>query len=269
MRTRTRKAEWITVLLVVVTWGLISHAQVTVGDNVEMGLSGDASVGWAGQWDGEDTSNLSFGFNGILKGSYYNSKFLNWRINPYYNQSRFNSNFNSLSSAKGLNANVGLFGGSKTPIEFNFQKAYDAESQINFPGTTGTYESRGDTTSFDVNAGLYYEDYPTLNISVGKSVSDFEVLGTDTTGSGDSRFLTMGSSYTLAGFDLSGRFVSNRIGNTLPAVSGFHGEKVNSYQKGVTVSATRKGPRLDALGRSVFAESCRHRLRAQSDKREL
>jgi len=240
MRNRTRKAEWITVLLVVVTWGLISNAQVTVGDNVEMGLSGDASVGWAGQWDGEDTSNLSFGFNGILTGSYYNSKFLNWRINPYYNQSRFNSNFNSLSSAKGLNASAGLFGGSKTPIEFNFQKAYDAESQTNFPGTTGTYESRGDTTSFDVNAGVYYEDYPTLNISVGKSVSDFEVLGTDTTGSGDSRFLTMGTSYTLAGFDLSGRYVSNRIGNTLPAVSGFHGEKVNSYQKGVTVSATRK-----------------------------
>ena len=39
--------------------------------------------------------------------------------------------------------------------------------------------------SFDVNAGVYFEDYPTLNISVGKSVSDFEVLGTDTTGSGD------------------------------------------------------------------------------------
>ena len=91
-----------------------------------------------------------------------------------------------------------------------------------------------------MNAGVYFKDDPTLNISVGKSVSDFEVLGTDTTGSGDSRFLTMGTSYTLAGFDLSGRYVSNRIGNTLPAVSGFHGEKVNSYQKGVTVSATRK-----------------------------
>src|SRR6185369_5780386 len=181
MRNRTRKCEWITVLLVVVTWGLISNAQVTVGDNVEMGLSGDASVGWTGQYDGQDTSNLAFGFNGNLTGSYYNPKFLNWRINPYYNQSRFNSNFNSISAAKGLNSTVGLFTGSNTPIEFNFQKAYDAQSQLNFPGTTGTYETRGSSTSFDVNAGIYYEDYPTLNVAFGKSVSSFDVLGSDTT----------------------------------------------------------------------------------------
>ena len=217
-----------------------ASAQVTVGDNIQMGLAGDASVGWTGQYDGQDTSNLAFGFNGNLTGSYYNPKFLNWRINPYYNQSRFNSNFNSISAAKGLNSTVGLFTGSKTPIEFNFQKAYDAQNQLNFPGTTGTYESRGSSTNFDVNAGVYYEDYPTLNVGFGKSVSNYEVLGSDTAGSGDSRFFTIGSSYTLAGFDLAGRFNLSRIGNTLPVASGFNGEKVDTYQRGFTFSSNRR-----------------------------
>lgn len=217
-----------------------SHAQITVGDNIQMGLSGDASVGWTGQYDSQDTSSLGFGFNGNLTGSYYNPKFLNWRINPYYNQSRFNSNFNSITAAKGLNATAGLFTGSNTPIEFNFQKSFDAQNLLNFPGTTGSYESRGNSTSFDVNAGIYYEDYPTLNVSFGKSVSNYQVLGTDADGSGDSRFVTIGSSYTLAGFDLSGRFNSNRIGTTLSPVSGFNDEKINSYQRGFTVSANRR-----------------------------
>jgi len=237
---RKTQIGWLLVLTTILTLAVAASAQVTVGDNIQMGLAGDASVGWTGQYDGQDTSSLAFGFNGNLTGSYYNPKFLNWRINPYYNQSRFNSNFNSISAAKGLNSTVGLFTGSNTPIEFNFQKAYDAQSQLNFPGTTGTYETRGSSTSFDVNAGIYYEDYPTLNVAFGKSVSSFDVLGSDTTGSGDSRFFTTSSSYTLAGFDLGGRFNLSRIGNTLPSASGFNGEKVNAYQRGFTLSGNRK-----------------------------
>jgi hypothetical protein len=237
---RKTQTGWLLVLTTVLMLTAGASAQVTVGDNIQMGLNGDASVGWTGQYDGQDTSSLAFGFNGNLTGSYYNPKFLNWRINPYYNQSRFNSNFNSISAAKGVNAAVGLFTGSNTPIEVNFQKAYDAQSQLNFPGTTGAYETRGNSTSFDVNAGLYYEDYPTLNVSFGQSASNYEVLGSDTTGSGDSRFFTTSSSYTLAGFDLSGRFNLSRIGNTLPFASGFDGEKVNTYQRGLTFSSNRR-----------------------------
>lgn len=240
MGYRKIQIGWLLVLTTVLTLAAAASAQVTVGDNIQMGLAGDASVGWTGQYDGQDTSSLAFGFNGNLTGSYYNPKFLNWRINPYYNQSRFNSNFNSLTAAKGINATAGLFTGSNTPIEFNFQKAYDAQNLLNFPGTTGSYESRGNSTSFDVNAGVYYEDYPTLNVSFGKSVSNYEVLGTDANGSGDSRFITIGSSYTVAGFDLSGRFNGNRIGTTLSPVSGFNDQKINSSQRGFTLSANRR-----------------------------
>jgi hypothetical protein len=239
MRYRTTQIERI-VVLAALLMGTASRAQVAVGDNVEMNLSGDASVGWTGQYDGQDTSSLAFGFNGNLTGSYYNPKFLNWRINPYYNQSRFNSNFNSISAAKGVNASAGLFTGSNTPIEFNFQKAYDAQNQLNFPGTTGTYETRGNSTSFDVNAGVYYEDYPTLNVSFGKSVSNYDVLSSDITGSSDARMFTVGSTYQWEGFNLTGRFNNSRIGNTLPVAAGFRGEKVNSYQNGFQFGGNRR-----------------------------
>ena len=240
MRHRTTQFGWLLVLAAMMMSAVGSQAQINVGDNIQMGLGGDASVGWTGQYNDQDTSSLGFGFNGVLTGSYYNPKFLNWRINPYYNQSRFNSNFNSVSAAKGINATAGLFTGSNTPIEFNFQKNYDAQNLLNFPGTTSSYETRGRSTSFDVNAGVYYEDYPSLNVSFGRSASEYEVLGSDSNGSGDSRFFSVGSSYTLAGFDLSGRFNTNRIGNSLPAVSGFEDEKINTFQKGFTVTANRR-----------------------------
>ena len=142
-------------------------------------------------------------------------------------------------------------------------------ARLNFPGTTGTYETRGNSTSFDVNAGVYYEDYPTLNVAFGKSVSDFEVLGTDTTGSGDSRFFTTSSSYTLAGFDLAGRFNLSRIGNTLTVCLRFQRRESKRLSKGIHVFRQPQTARLDAVGNELLAESCRYRLRAQPHERDV
>ncbi len=128
-----------------------------------------------------------------------------------------------------------------TGIAFSFQKAYDGQNQFNFPGAAQGYETHGSSTSFDVNAGVYYEDYPTLNVALGRSFSNYEVLGSAGNGEADGRMFSATSSYSLAGFNLTGGYNNTRTGNSLPVVAGFNlADKVNAYQHSYHVAANRR-----------------------------
>ena len=120
-----------------------------------------------------------------------------------------------------------------------------------------------------MNAGVYYEDYPTLNVAFGKSVSNFEVLGpirrAAETPASSPRAALIRSRASISADDT----ICSRIGNTLPAASGFNGEKVNTYQKRIHVLRQPQTARLDALGNELLAKSRRYRLRAQSHKLEF
>ena len=79
-----------------------------VGDDVRMNLNGILTAGYTGNYGDEIPSNhgLEFGGNGTLNGSYYNPNFLNFTITPFYNQSRANSSFQSLTDSSGVNAQL-------------------------------------------------------------------------------------------------------------------------------------------------------------------
>ena len=72
---------------------LPTRAQVQVGENTQMNLSGNLALGYTG-----DLSNYvgsDHGFNGSgnadLNGYYYAPSFLMFDVQPFYNQSRANS----------------------------------------------------------------------------------------------------------------------------------------------------------------------------------
>ena len=50
-----------------------------------------------------------------LSGFYYNPKFLNFNVQPFYNRSQDNSSFQSVFSDSGVDASVNLFSGSHFP----------------------------------------------------------------------------------------------------------------------------------------------------------
>ena len=85
-----------------------SLAQVRVGDNVSMNLNAEASFGYTADYGNTIPSdhNLNFGGTANLTGSYYTPNFLNFNVNPYYNQSRANSTSQAISDSSGVNANV-------------------------------------------------------------------------------------------------------------------------------------------------------------------
>src|SRR5437667_2642310 len=72
--------------------------QVQVGDNLALNLNGNLSADYTGSYGNQISSAHSFGFGGTagLTGSYYSPNFLSFDVNPFFNQSRANSNFGSL-----------------------------------------------------------------------------------------------------------------------------------------------------------------------------
>ena len=206
-------------LLAVLWLTLNAWPQVQVGDNTTMGLDANAMFGYDksfGTGTAINSSNLDFGFNGNLTGNYYNPSFLSFRISPYYNQSRVNSDFNSIFGAKGVDAVANLFSGGRTPVAVSYGASFNSEQQLNVPGSVASYAARGDAQNFNINAGLLLNNLPALNVSYGIGRSSYDVLGSNLSGSGSWRLFGVGSSYNLWGFGLYGSYFDTHMAETLP-----------------------------------------------------
>ena len=99
-----------------------------------------------------------------LTGSYYNPNFLSFDVQPYYNQSRLNSSFQSMTAASGVNASARIFGGSHFPGSISYSAAFNSSGNFNVPGLAN-YTTHGDTDTLAINWGVHLEDLPSLNLS--------------------------------------------------------------------------------------------------------
>ena len=92
-------------------------AQVEIGSNTSMTLSGDLGFGYNGNYGNQIGSSHGTSVNGdaIMQGYYYNPKFLNFFVDPIYNRSQANSGQGSITDATSINAGVNLFSGSHFP----------------------------------------------------------------------------------------------------------------------------------------------------------
>jgi hypothetical protein len=95
----------------------LSRAQVQLGDDLRMNLSGQLLAGYSASYGDQLPSNhaMNFGGDAVFNGSYYNPNFLNFSVNPYFNQSQANSSVQSLTDSSGITATVNLFSGSRFP----------------------------------------------------------------------------------------------------------------------------------------------------------
>lgn len=87
--------------------------QLSVGENTKLNAGALFSFGYAGDYGDEIPSShgLNFGVDGKLSGSYYNPNFLSFDAHPYYNQSRADSSYQSLTGASGVDASANFFSG--------------------------------------------------------------------------------------------------------------------------------------------------------------
>ena len=126
-------------------------AQVTVGDNLNLNLSGDLSFGFSGSYGENALSShgLNIGGQGQFGGFYYNPNFLSFNVQPYYNRSQNNSSSQSISDSSGFRSQVNLFQGSHFPGSVAFDKTFDSSGQFGFPGIAG-FTSHGGGRSFGI-----------------------------------------------------------------------------------------------------------------------
>jgi hypothetical protein len=217
--------------------------QVQVGDNTKLGLDANAMFGYDksfGTGTAISSSNLDFGFDGNLTGNYYNPNFLSFRISPYYNQSRVNSDFNSIFGAKGVDATANLFSGGRTPIAVSYGVSFNSEQQLNVPGSVASYAARGDAQNLNINAGLLLNNLPTLNVAYGLGRSNYDILGSNLSGSGSSRLFGVGSSYNVWGFGMYGSYFDTHMSQNLPDLVDLnHRLNLITDQKTAQVGATR------------------------------
>lgn len=181
-------------------------AQLQVGENTTLKMNGIASLGWNSVYDGIDTNSLAYGFSGNLSGDYYDERFLNWSVNPFINQSRLNSNYNSTSTASGVTAQANLLNNSRTPMQFTYAFDRNSEGTFNVPGSTGSYQTVGNGQAIGVTAAYLPEDWPSIQASFNRSGSSYEVIGNPGGGSGHSTAFGLSSGYDLWGTNLFGLF---------------------------------------------------------------
>jgi hypothetical protein len=193
--------------------------QLQAGDETTLKLSGTASLGWAGTYDGTDLNSLAYGFSGNFTGDYHDPRFLNWNISPYLNQSRLNSNYYSTTSASGVNATANFLSGSRTPVQVFYAFDHNAEGTFNVPGSTGAFQTVGSGQTIGVNAAYLPEDWPSIQASFSQSGSNYEIIGNPGGGTAHATVFGMSSSYVLWDTNLFASYTKAYINNENPQIA--------------------------------------------------
>ena len=212
----TRIAKW-TCCLLLLALAKGADAQVQVGDDLRMNLNGLLTAGYEANYGDQIPSNhgLNFGGSGTLSGSYYDPNFINFTIDPYYNQSRADSSIQSLTNSSGVNATANFFSGSRFPGYLNY------DYTRNSTGTNGliggpNFTTVGNGQAFGVGWSALLPNWPTFSVSYAQGEGNGTVYGTNEESNSSTRTLNVRSSYQLAGWQLNGQYTYLNIKSTVP-----------------------------------------------------
>ena len=157
-------------------------AQVSQGE-ARMNLNGTVSAGYNDDYSNFAASDHSIVFGGTadLFGSYYNPNFLSFDIQPFYNQSRDNSNFQSITASSGVNASAKFFGGSHYPGSVSYSTSFNSSGNFDVPGLAN-YTTHGNNDVLAVTWGVHRKDFPTLNFSFSDANNDYSFTASNAQG---------------------------------------------------------------------------------------
>ncbi len=208
-------------LLLLLALGLLgqrARAQVQVGDDVRMNLSGTLTAGYSGSYGDQIQSNhsLNYGGDALLSGTYYNPNFLSFTINPYYNQSKADSSFQSLTDSSGLIANANFFTGSRFPGYASYNYTRNSTGTFGLPGSPN-FTTVGNGYGFGVGWSALLPDWPTFSVSYSQGSGSGNLFGTKEESSSATRTLNLRSSYQIAGWRVSALYSYLNIDSNYPS----------------------------------------------------
>ncbi len=202
-------------------------AQLQLGENTKMNAGGLVTFGYAGDYGNDIPSShgVDLGFSGNVNGSYYSPNFINFSATPYYNQSRADSDYQSLTGASGIASTVNFFTGSNFPGSVAYH--YDRNSTGTF-GLTGQpdFTTHGNGQGFSVGWSALLPDMPTLSVGYSQGDGSGDVYGTDEKTSSSNRMFNLRSTYQIEGFRLNGFYDHTNFDSKYPEFLTGQGESV-------------------------------------------
>jgi hypothetical protein len=221
--------------------GQAGFAQLQVGDNTKMNAGGLFTAGYAGDYGNQTPSNhgLQFGASGNLSGYYYNPNFVNFNITPYYNQSKADSDFQSLTNASGVAATANFFTGSHFPGSVTYRYDYNSTGTFGL-ASTPNFTTQGNGQGFGVNWSALLPDWPTLSVGYQQGSGSSTLYGTDQEASSDQRLFNVRSSYRMAGFNFNAFYDHTSLDSVYPEfLVGAGNEKNDSSGQDMGINTSR------------------------------
>lgn len=239
---------------------LPAAAQIKFGE-FSTSLSGTVSPGYTADWGNQTSSDhaWTFGGAGTLTGHYYTPNFLSYNASFYLNQSRANSNFQSISNASGITLNTNIFGGSNFPGSVNYALAYNSEGNYAVPGEAN-YVTHGNSNTFGINWSENLPDKPSFSAGYQLGSSTYSVYGANSEGDTGFDSLNLHSGYRLAGFNMGAYYSRGGSHSLIPeVVAGDAGTETQSsndaYGFNVTHLLPLQGSATASISRSDWSSS--------------
>jgi len=219
VHTRRRKLKTARSLLAVITLTLAPAAfgQLNIGENTQIKAGGMVDFGYAGDFgtDIPSTHGLNFGINGQMNGYYYSPNFISFNATPYFNQSRVDSESQSLTGASGIAGTANFFTGSHFPGSVSYH--YDENSTGTF-GMAGqpNFTTRGNGDGLSIGWSALLPDMPTVSVSYSQGSGGGNIYGTDEKSTSTNHLLNIRSNYSVAGFHLNGFYDHDNFDSHFP-----------------------------------------------------
>lgn len=217
------------VALILLACDRSAQAQVQVGDDLRMNLNGLLTFGYSENYGDQIPSNhtINGGGSAELNGDYYNPNFLNFSVTPYYNQSRADSNSQSLTDASGVSGLVNFFNGSKFPGYVSYHYDHNSTGAFGLNGTPN-FTTVGDSQGFGIGWAALFPDWPTLSVSYAQGSGTGNIYGTTEESNSSTKTLNVRSSYQKYGWRLNANYDHLAVDSHIPSfLSGQEGE--NQY----------------------------------------
>lgn len=195
-----------------------AQAQLQFGETTNR-ANGTISSGYTATYGNmtDSTHSWSVGGAGTLSGSYYSPNFLTYNASFFLNQSRANSNFQSISNASGINLSTNIFGGSKFPGSVSYSKAYDTEGNYAVPGLAN-FVTHGNSDTFGVNWNENLPDVPSLSAGFQMGRSNYTVYGTSDEGNNRFHSINLHTGYQIEGFNMGAYYTRGASNSVIPQV---------------------------------------------------
>ena len=237
-----------------------ASAQVQVGDDLKMNMGGLLTAGYSASFGNvlPSSHGLDFGADAQISGSYHDPSFLNFTVTPYYNQSRADSSFQSLTNNSGLDATANIFSGSRFPGFVNYHYSRNSTGTFGLLGNPN-FTTVGNGQGFGIGWSALIPNWPTFSVSYTQGNGSGTVFGTNEESSASTKTLNLRSTYHLEGWNLSGFYTHLNVSSKIPFFLGsdqgtnLSDSSGNSYGINASRPLPWKGSLAVSFSRSTYS----------------